>query len=295
MGIGRLLSKIDGRYFLFGSHLTLFWVALVEYGLPRTTLQLTTAYITAIVVELVLHYGFKKYPNATWQDRTLSAVAEAAGLILLIRSTIWYYYALISLVAVAAKYLFLRRDGVHLFNPTNFAIVFGLVIFQSRFFQLYPDEYSLHIYPIVHVIVLGSLAVWFGRTYMVTIGYFCGFLIWGLFAQLVNDAGFYRTVLPEAGAFGMIFAFLMITDPKTTPKQNRLQLIFGCVVAFGVMILRGQKMAFPHFISLFIVTISMYLLSYVFPQIYKKAVKPIPAPAPLPAASEVAEPITVGG
>lgn len=281
--IVRRLKNIDGRYFLFGSHLTLFWIALFEYGLARSKVQYISAYVVAVAVELALHYWLKKYPNATWWDRSLSAVAEAAGLLLLIKSTLWYYYALISAITVISKYVFVRHDGVHIFNPTNFAIVSGLVLFSTHYFQLYPDEYSLHIYPIIHVIVIGSFAVWYGKTYLVTLGYFLGFLAWGVCAELYTTSGFLRTMLPEIGAFGMIFAFLMITDPKTTPKRSWLKFAFGFAVSTGTMILRYKQVAFPNFISLFIVSIGTYLLSFGFPGIYKKPAekkKEIPSQAP---------------
>ncbi|CAN5518425.1 hypothetical protein BH09MYX1_BH09MYX1_00800 [soil metagenome] len=277
-----LLKKVEGRYFLFGSHLTLLTIAMLYYHLPRTWLQVATAYAVAATTELTLHFWLKKYPKATIFDRTLSAVSEAAGLLLLVRSTLWYYYAIACVIAVGSKYVFTRHDGVHVFNPTNYAIIIGLALFPLSSFELNPDEYSIHTYAIVHVIVFGVLATGFGGTYFVTIGYFCGLVLGARFAPLFGWTGWVGVLYPELGAFGMIFAFLMITDPRTTPQRNSYRLLFGLAVAAGVLILRSLQVSFPNFLALFLVTLTTFGLSFIFPSIYKKearAVAPVPAPA----------------
>lgn len=264
------MGKIEGRYFLFGSHLTLFLVAVFAYNLPRTMLQLGCAYVAAAVAELSLHYWLKKYPKATAFDRTLSAVSEAAGLLLLVRSTLWYYYAVASVIAVTSKYVFTRHDGVHVFNPTNFAIILGLALFPLNSFELNPDEYSVHTYSIAHVVTFGVFAVAFGGTYFVTIGYFAGILAAAAAAPWFGWTGYAGVLFPEIGAFGMIFAFLMITDPRTTPGRHVLRFAFGLAVALGVLVLRNLQVAYPNFISLFVVTLCTFALSFVFPSIYAK-------------------------
>jgi enediyne biosynthesis protein E5 len=266
-------KHIEARYFLFASHLTLFVVAVVEYNLPRTILQLASAYLVGAGTELALHYWLKKYPKATAFDRTLSAVSEAAGLLLLVRSTLWYYYAIATFVAVVSKYVFTRHDGVHVFNPTNFAIVFGLALFPLNSFELNPDEYSVHTYAILHVMAFGMLAVAFGGTYFVTIGYFVGIVGAATFAPLFGWTGYAGVLFPEIGAFGMIFAFLMITDPRTTPARHPFKFLFGFAIAIGVLVLRSLQVAYPNFLSLFVITLATFALSFVFPSIYRSPKK----------------------
>lgn len=273
-------GKIEGRYFLFGSHLTLFLVAIFQYHLPRTWLQVVTGYGAAAGAELLLHYWLKKYPKATAFDRTLSAVSESAGLLLLVRSTLWYYYALVSVIAVGSKYVFTRHDGVHVFNPTNFAIVVGLALFPLNSFELNPDEYSVHTYSILHVMTFGILAVSFGGTYLITIGYFLGIVIAALLAApLFHWTGYAGVLFPEIGAFGMIFAFLMITDPRTTPGRSSYRFVFGLAIAVMVIVLRSLQVAFPNFLALFVVTLATFAASFLFPAIYGKKATPLAAAA----------------
>jgi Na+-translocating ferredoxin:NAD+ oxidoreductase RnfD subunit len=95
-----------------------------------------------------------------------------------------------------------------------------------------------------------------------------------MFAKAFSSTGFAGILYPELGAFGIIFAFLMITDPRTTPASHSHKFLFGFVVAMGVLVLRALQVCYPNFIALFTVTLATFALSFVYPSIYKK-----PAPA----------------
>jgi hypothetical protein len=262
------LQRIEGRWFLFGSHLTLFAIAMAHYHLERSALQVALGYGTAVATELGLHYWLKKYLKATAWDRILSSASEAAGFLLLVRSTVWYYYAVGSFIAVGSKYVFTRHDRVHVFNPTNFAIIIGLALFPVNTFELNPDEYSVSTYAIFHVVAFGTFAIAFGRTFMITIGYYLGLLACSVFSGALSTTGFVGALYPELGAFGTIFAFLMITDPRTTPVRHRYRFLFGFAVAVMVLMLRAVQVSFPNFVALFIVTVCTFGLSFFFPGVY---------------------------
>jgi hypothetical protein len=123
------------------------------------------------------------------------------------------------------------------------------------------------------VAAFGVLAIAFGGTYFVTIGYYLGLFVCALFAKTFLTTGWVGTLYPELGAFGTIFAFLMITDPRTTPARHSYRFLFGLAVALGVITLRSMQVSFPNFLSLFLVTLATYALSFEFPEIYKKPAK----------------------
>lgn len=261
--------KIDGRYFLFASHVLLLTFAYEYYNLARYPAQLFFAFLSAVVTELVLHVWLRKYPNASYFDRILSAISEAAGLLLLVKSPLIAYYAIGSSIAVASKYVFTRRDGIHIFNPTNFAIIFTLAVIPLDYFAIFNDEYSIYLYPMLHVLFWGSLAIYFGRSVGITLGYFGTLVVCGLVVACFRKYAFAGLVFPEIGAFGLIFGFLMITDPKTTPRRFLFQIPFGAAIALGVLALRYATVIYPQFISYFVVTILTYALSLIFPQVYQ--------------------------
>jgi Na+-translocating ferredoxin:NAD+ oxidoreductase RnfD subunit len=59
---------------------------------------------------------------------------------------------------------------------------------------------------------------------------------------------------PELNTSTLIFAFLMQTDPRTTPDDHRSQLVFGACVALLHLTLRYQQVPYSPFVSLFVIT-----------------------------------------
>jgi Na+-translocating ferredoxin:NAD+ oxidoreductase RnfD subunit len=245
----------DGRWFLGGSHLTLCFISFFFYNFQRSIDQILLAYLFAFVTEIILFKLTDKYKDRSIWDRLFSAATEAAGLIILVKSGHLFFYAITSSIAVASKYFFRVTVNKHLFNPTNFAIVLGLCIFPTTSFNLLTDEFTVSHYPIFHVLIFGLLAVWRGKTWPITLGYFLTFVLVSTLFEIQQSGTFWYWLGPEIGAIGLIFMFLMITDPQTTPTSLMGMLIFGISIALVKIILKSHEVLYPHFIAAFIVTI----------------------------------------
>lgn len=252
--------KVDGRWFLGGSHLTLLLICFYFFDLQRSPFQIVSAYAAALATELVCSFVSKKNSHRTIGDTLFSAATEAAGLLILVRSSFDYAYIIFSIVAVSSKYLLRLDEKRHMFNPTNIAIVTGLVLIPRHYFEVRPDDFSQNIYPILHVFTFGMFAVYFGRTWTVTLSYFSSCCL----ISLLLTAFSYDTEIyflgPEIGALGLIFMFLMITDPKTTPATRSGQYLFGASVAVILYVLRHFEVFYAHYFALFLVTLARGIL-----------------------------------
>ncbi|HRK06569.1 MAG TPA: hypothetical protein PLZ57_02265 [Pseudobdellovibrionaceae bacterium] len=263
-GIAKLwssgFSKLDGRWLLFGSHISLLILAVPFLGLSRTPLQIFSGLLAAVVTELLWHRWAPRYAKSAWRDRVLSALAEGAGLLILLQSEREFFFVLASVIAVSSKYIFLRADRSHIFNPTNFAAVALLAFLPFDWFAVWPDEFNTSLYPVFHVVIFGIYAVRLGGTWRVTAGYFACILL----SSLAVSAGQMDELIywlgPELGVRGMIFAFLMITDPKTTPRSHLAQMLFGAGIGIVHTILKAEGILYAKFIALFAVTTA--LLAY---------------------------------
>lgn len=254
------LSKLDGRWLLFGSHLSLLILAVPFLGLSRTPFQILSGLLAAVVTELLWHRWAPRYEKSAWRDRVLSALAEGAGLLILLQSERELFFVLASIIAVSSKYILLRADRSHIFNPTNFAAVVLLAFLPFDWFAVWPDEFNTSLYPVVHVLIFGIFAVHLGGTWRVTAGYFACILL----SSLVVSGGKMDELIywlgPELGVRGMIFAFLMITDPKTTPRAHLAQIFFGAAIGIAHTLLKAEGILYAKFIALFAVTTA--LLAY---------------------------------
>ncbi|MBC7715168.1 MAG: hypothetical protein H7177_17620 [Rhizobacter sp.] len=254
--------EINGRWFLGGSHVTLFIICLVVFELQRSWLQIAFGYFCGLLTEFILYKTSDKYPDNKTFDRLFSAFTEVAGLIILIKSHKWWLYGLLGFFAVVSKYFIRRSNNSHLFNPTNFAIVISLIFLPTSWFGAWADEYMYHWYPMLHVTVLGLIAVWLGRTYTVSFSYILSVIFWcAVFFPLHDLSSVVYAFAPEFGAIGLIFLWLMITDPKTAPASASGQMTYAFSIAFLHIYLRSRQYLYSRYISLFIITLLFYAIN----------------------------------
>ena len=159
-----------------------------------------------------------------------SAIISGLSLSLLLRTDEPALALLVAIITVSSKFL-VRIDGRHMFNPTNFGLV---------------------------VMMLISDRVWVSSGQWGSVAFF-GFLLGCLGILVVNRAarsdvtyaflGFYvaivlsRTLwlgdplwiaLHQLQSGGLVlFAFFMISDPKTTPDSRTGRVVFALLVALG--------------------------------------------------------------
>ncbi len=254
--------EISGRWFLGGSHITLVLISIIFFSLQRTALQMVFALICGLLAEFIFYKMTDKYGKEQVWDRLFSAFTEVAGLLVLLKSHIWWFYGLVSVLTISAKYLLRKTSKTHIFNPTNFAITISLTFFPLHWFGAWPDEFMTSWYPMLHVTVLGIIAVWLGRTMTVSIAYILSVIFFCfLFYPINSVASLIYALGPEFGTIGLIYLWLMITDPKTAPKEYRHQFIYGFAIAFLHIFLRYHQYLYSRYVSLFIITLIYYVLS----------------------------------
>ncbi len=253
--IGTKFRKLDGRWFLGGSHFFLLIVAIVFYKLQRSPFQIFSAYACAIMVEIFFFNFTDKNKSRTLFDCIFSACTEAAGLLILVRSPYDWFYIPLSFLAVSSKYLFRTNVARHLFNPTNFAIVTMVALLPKKYFELRGDEFNLNLYPMLHVTAFGLYAIYLGKTWRVALSYFLTIAAISLaLSRVIHESPIYL-LGPELGSTGLIFMFLMITDPKTCPISPRSQILFGASIACLLHLLKYNEYFYAQYFALFVVIV----------------------------------------
>jgi Na+-translocating ferredoxin:NAD+ oxidoreductase RnfD subunit len=212
-----------------------------------------SCYLTAACIEVILYLLTKKNKARSLKDVLFSSATIAAGLLILVKSTYDWFYVPMACLAVGSKYLFTRTQTAHMYNPTNFAIVTMFALMPREYFELRGDEFNISFYPMLHVLIFGILAVFFGKTWRVTLSYFASILLISLMLSFLMNESFIYLLGPEISSLGLIFMFLMITDPKTCPKESRHQIYFGIAVAFFLCLLRANEIYYAHYLALFVV------------------------------------------
>jgi Na+-transporting NADH:ubiquinone oxidoreductase subunit NqrB len=159
-----------------------------------------------------------------------SAAISALSLCLLLRSDDVRLLAVAAVLAVASKFL-LRWNGKHVFNPTNFAIV--VLLLSGSDVWVSPGQWGSAAVFAFAMAGTGALVVNRASRSDVTLVFLVAWftLLFGrsLFLGEPLAIPFHRL---ESGAL-VLFAFFMISDPKTTPDSRTGRILFGALVAAG--------------------------------------------------------------
>ena len=156
-----------------------------------------------------------------------SALISGLSLCLLCRTNFAALAILAAVVTISSKFI-VRWNGKHVFNPTNFGLVFLMLLGAPIWVS--PGQWGSVAYFGFLMACLGGLVV--NRAARSDVTY--AFLI--SFAALQFGRAFWamqRWQVPihrmESGAL-LLFAFFMISDPKTTPNSRAGRILFACLV-----------------------------------------------------------------
>jgi len=157
-----------------------------------------------------------------------SALVTTLSLTLLLRTDSVALAALAGSIAIGSKFL-IRVRGKHVFNPSNFALV--ATTLASDHAWLASGQWGSATIGALALAGLGFLVLTRARRAETTIAFLVAFaVLLAVRAAWLEDP----LVIPlhqlQNGAL-LIFAFFMISDPKSTPDSRFGRILFGTVVA----------------------------------------------------------------
>jgi len=217
----RLLG--DPRYYQIAVLTT-----LLLYGLHALQLEIRWgASIVGVVSALAVQYLCTRIWRLPHFDAK-SALISGLSLALLLRTDTLVLIVAAAMLAIGSKFL-LRYRGKHLFNPTNFAIA-ALLLCTDRVW-ISPGQWGQTALLVLMLACLGIVVLTRARRTDITFGFL------GFYAALLCARAVYLgdpLALPwhdlHSGAL-LIFAFFMISDPKSTPNSRAGRILFAALVA----------------------------------------------------------------
>ncbi len=166
-----------------------------------------------------------------------SALISALSLCLLLRTNDPRWAVVAAIVAVASKFV-LRVDGKHVFNPTNFGLVVLMLLTDAVWVS--PGQWGNAAFFGFLLACLGGMVVHRSSRSDVTWSFllFYGAVLLGRSLWLGEPWAIPLHCL-QNGAL-LLFAFFMISDPRTTPDSRLGRIVYALVVALGA--------GFVHFV-----------------------------------------------
>lgn len=165
----------------------------------------------------------------------LSPLISSLSLCLLLRANGYGVVALAAVLTIGSKFA-IRVRGKHVFNPTNFGILMTVLLTSDAWIAT--SQWGTGLLLVAFLGALGGMIVGkIGRTDIVV-----SFLAahFGLRLLRVWVLGHTFDVFLHQALSGavILFAFFMISDPKSTPDSRSGRILFAIVLAAGAYVLR---------------------------------------------------------
>lgn len=236
----------DARWNILLFQLAFVGYALVAPGFNRGGLQFVSALAAAAACDAVL----RRVRDGRW-GFPLSGVITGLGLVLLVDSAFVWTYAVLGAAAIASKALVRGARG-HLFNPSNFALVCGL-LFLSGEVTVVASRWGGSGAGLAAVVALGLVAAGRAGRLDVALPYMAFYALGAALRAAAAGTPFWIVAGAMTGAQFHLFTFYMITDPRTTPGTRRERVAFGAAVALVELALLFAETRFAEFYALFVV------------------------------------------
>jgi Na+-transporting NADH:ubiquinone oxidoreductase subunit NqrB len=213
----------DPRYYQVAvlCSLVIFGVAVLDFGIRATNAALIV--LTALSVQW-LGTKLARLPRFD----PLSALITSLSLTLLFRTDLAIFAVLAACIAIASKFL-VRVNGKHIFNPANVAIV--TLMLASDHAWISTGQWGNATIGALALACLGFIVLTRARRSETTVTFIIAYamLMFGRALWLGDPLAIPIHQL-QNGAL-LIFAFFMISDPKTTPDARIGRVLYASVVA----------------------------------------------------------------
>ncbi len=213
----------DPRYYQIAvlSSLLLFGVFVLDFGIHWRNA------VAIVVTTLGVQYLGSRYARLPRFD-PLSPLITSLSLTLLLRTDEIMLASIAAIIAIGSKFL-IRVGGKHVFNPANVALV--TLMLTSDHAWVSSGQWGSAALGAFALACLGFLVLTRARRAETTIAFlvFFAMLLFGRATWLGDPLSIPMHQL-QNGAL-LIFAFFMISDPKTTPDSPRGRILYAAIVA----------------------------------------------------------------
>ncbi len=212
--------------------------------------SILTAIALVLVTQYLADFWIKQKEDVVLISR--SALITGLGLCLLLRTNSLEVMALAAASAILSKFC-LKFRGKHLFNPANFGIIIVLCLTNQAWVS--PGQWGESFLLALLFVGSGGLILsWLGRwetTVVFLFVYSAGLFLRNAWLGFGADMMWHEL---NSGSL-LLFAFFMLSDPRSIPDGRNGRIIWACAIALLTLFLKYQFfLATAPFFALFFVS-----------------------------------------
>ena len=211
--INLLLLLVVGKYI---AHIYLTWEEIIGI----------------LLFTFFIEHLFYYLRNKTLNFISFSSLSTAIGVMLMMVTTHYTIYFVVLFFALLQKQ-FLHYHKQHFFNPSNFALIIGLLFFYHDA-HLVLGQLGHEVWLLWAVTIVGALILYRVDRWAVSLSFIVSYLIFQYFIIVQTDPVvimediYYRFYSVSF----IVFILFMLTDPKTTPTKRVYQVIYATAISF---------------------------------------------------------------
>lgn len=224
----------DPRYFQ-----VFFQVLFLSYGIAFLGWNADWGhYIVSILGCLIFNYAAESFRQKKWLSLFgksgfalwgFSILISALSVCLLLKTNHWYTSLLAAFLIVISKYIF-RFNNKHIFNPSAFGIVAVLLFTHDAW--LSPGQWGNNAVIFFSTITFGTIVVTKVQKLDTSLAFlftYTGLLYCWQHKVLVWPMDYFIHSVSTGSL--LLFAFFMISDPKTSPNHWVARIIWAMMIA----------------------------------------------------------------
>jgi enediyne biosynthesis protein E5 len=242
----RRLLSLDNRFLAPVLITGILLAGQLSFGILESYSRTLLAIGCSIGMELILGRLF----YGAW-PHLASAYISGISVGILIRSPAFWPYALCALISITSKYA-IRWRGRHLWNPSNLGVSAMLFLAPASVASL-SVQWGNAVWPMLVIWTLGSIIIWRLQRFHICAAYVISFFVFSGVRSAITGEPYLAEVAPITGPMYQLFVFFMITDPKTTVRSRRGQIVVAILVALVEMLFRLQRVVHAPYYALFLV------------------------------------------
>ncbi|AQQ53244.1 RnfABCDGE type electron transport complex subunit D [Planococcus lenghuensis] len=227
-------------------------LSLLQFSV--TVVQIAVTLVLCVVLEILFVYA--KQGKFIWPA---SALITGLGISLALRAEALFPFMVAAVAAIALKHL-VRYKGKHIFNPSNSGIVAVALLVPIAATD--PLQWGNYLWVLALMSIGGFWLVYRVHKLPLVITFLGAFV--GIHAlRLFLWPEIWNTHFSSFMWGGLfIFTFNMITDPATSPKSMKSQVVFGALIALLAQVLIHLNVHHAVFISLAVVCAGWFLMRW---------------------------------
>ncbi len=213
----------DPRHYqvIFLSLFLIYGVFSLHWEVQAVKILLT--FSICILVQLI----FSRFTNRDFTS-VKSALISALSLCLMLKTNLLITTVLAAFLSIAGKF-FIRYNGKHIFNPTNFGIIVTMLITKDAWIS--PGQWGNSALLVFLLGAMGLLVLLKVKRLDTAFAFLSAFGLYH-FIRTVVFLGWSTDVFVQSMTSGtlILFTFFMITDPKSTPSAFAARMIWASLI-----------------------------------------------------------------